>query len=160
MLNFSESGHPVFRESSTLERGDLKSKGKEKLSIHVGGDDKNVEVVLLTIVFVNQLSMYGAVADMCDELTYRISDLSERTGKLFVQDNPETTYIPAELMTTNNSLRIDTIVQGNMLRDHEQKIANLPYHLQLCRLCSTASITKNVTRRQYFHVLRRCGTGK
>ena len=28
MLNFSESGHPVFRSSSALERGDLKRKGK------------------------------------------------------------------------------------------------------------------------------------
>ena len=28
MLNFSESGHPVFRGSCALERGDLKSKGE------------------------------------------------------------------------------------------------------------------------------------
>ena len=27
-INFIESGHPVFRGSSALERGDLKSKGK------------------------------------------------------------------------------------------------------------------------------------
>ena len=30
MLNFAESGHPVFRATSALERGDLKSKGKGK----------------------------------------------------------------------------------------------------------------------------------
>ena len=34
MLNFSESGHPVFRGSSVLERGDMKSKGKGQLSLH------------------------------------------------------------------------------------------------------------------------------
>ena len=28
MINFSESGHPVFRGSSVLERGALRSKGK------------------------------------------------------------------------------------------------------------------------------------
>ena len=28
MLNFAESGHPVFRASSAVERGELKSKGK------------------------------------------------------------------------------------------------------------------------------------
>ena len=28
MLNFAESGHPVFRARSGLERGELKSKGK------------------------------------------------------------------------------------------------------------------------------------
>ena len=32
MLNCSGSGHPVFRGSSALERGDLKSKGNGKLS--------------------------------------------------------------------------------------------------------------------------------
>ena len=31
MLNISESGHPVIRESSALERGALKSKGEGKL---------------------------------------------------------------------------------------------------------------------------------
>ena len=30
MLNFAESGHPVFRVSSALERGELKSKGKKE----------------------------------------------------------------------------------------------------------------------------------
>ena len=30
MLNFAESGHPVFRATSTLEGGQLESKGKGK----------------------------------------------------------------------------------------------------------------------------------
>ena len=68
MINFSESGHPVFRGSSALERGALKSKGKGKLSIHFCGDDDTAEVVLRATVSINQLSVYGAVADMCDEL--------------------------------------------------------------------------------------------
>ena len=33
MLNVSDSGHPVFRGSSTLERENLTSKGKGKLSV-------------------------------------------------------------------------------------------------------------------------------
>ena len=50
-------------------------------SIHFCGDEKTVEVVLRTIISVNQLSIYGAVADMCDELACRISDCSE-PGKI------------------------------------------------------------------------------
>ena len=34
MLTFAESGHPVFRGTSPLSRGVLKSKGGGKLSIH------------------------------------------------------------------------------------------------------------------------------
>ena len=143
MLNFSESGHSIFRASSALERGDLKSKGKGKLSIHFCGDDKTVEVVLRTIISVNQLSIYGAVEDMCDELACRISDCSERTGKLVV------TVIPTELMTTNKSLRTDEIVQGNLLQNYEHKFANIPYLLQLTKLCSNVGITKTVAREQY-----------
>ena len=73
MLNFSESGHTVFRGSSALERGDLKSKGKGQISIHLCGDDKTAELVLRTIISANQLSIYGAVADTCDKLAGRIS---------------------------------------------------------------------------------------
>ena len=58
MQNFSESGHSVFRRSSALERGHLKSKGKGKLFFHFRGDDFTVEVVLRTVISVNQLSIY------------------------------------------------------------------------------------------------------
>ena len=64
MINFSESGHPVFRGSSAFERGDLNSKRKGKLSIHFCGDDEPAEVVLCAIISVNQLSVYGAQADV------------------------------------------------------------------------------------------------
>ena len=48
------------------------------------------EFVLRTIISVNQLNIYGAVADRCDELACRISDCSGRTGKPVAQNNPET----------------------------------------------------------------------
>ena len=141
ILNISESGHPVLRGSSALERGDLKSKGNEQLSLHFCGDDKTVEMILRTIISVDQLSIYGAVADMCDELACRISGCSERTGKLVAQDNPSTTVIPTELTTTNKSPRTDDNVPGNLLHNSEQQFANLPDHLQLIKLCSNVGIT-------------------
>ena len=57
MIDFSESGHPVFRGFSAFERGDLKSKGKGKLSTHFNGSDETVEVILRTVIFVNQPSV-------------------------------------------------------------------------------------------------------
>ena len=120
MLNFSESGHPVLRGSSALERGDLKSNGKGKLFFHFCGDDKTAELVLRATVFVNQLSIHGAVTDMCDELACRISGCSERTGKHVAQNNAETMVIPTELSTTNKSPRTDDKVQGKLLQNYEQ----------------------------------------
>ena len=136
-----------------MERGDLKSKGKRNLPVHFCGDDKTVEVVLRTIISVNQLSIYRAAAVTCDELACRISDCSESTGKLVAQDNPETTVIPTELTTTNKSPRTDENVQGNLLHNCEQKFANLPFHLQLTKLCSNVGIAKTVARKKYFTTL-------
>ena len=69
MMNFSESGHPIFRASSAFERGELKSKEHEKKSIHLNGGNENIELLLYTVIFANQLSVYGAVADSCKELS-------------------------------------------------------------------------------------------
>ena len=68
MLNFAESGHPVFRASSALEGGELKSKAKGKKFIHFNGSDETIELILSAIISVNQLSVYGAVAALCKEL--------------------------------------------------------------------------------------------
>ena len=79
MLKFGESGHPVFRATSPLSRGTLKSKGDGKLSIHFCADQGTIETVFRTIISVNQLSIYGAVSDsyVCDE--YRACQA--RTGR-------------------------------------------------------------------------------
>ena len=61
MLEFAESGHPVFRATSPLSRGQLKSKGHGKLSIHYCADLETIQTVFRTIVSVNQLSLHGAV---------------------------------------------------------------------------------------------------
>ena len=67
MLTFAESGHPVFRATSPLSRRVLKSKGGGKLSIHCCADLETIKTVFRTIISVNQFSLYGAVAEMCEE---------------------------------------------------------------------------------------------
>ena len=62
-----ESKHPVFRATSPLSRGVLKSKGRGKLTIHYCADLDTITTVFRTITSVNQLSLYGAVAEMCEE---------------------------------------------------------------------------------------------
>ena len=78
MTKFSESGHPVFRSTSPLSRGTLKSKGGGILSIHFCADEGTIETVFRTFISVDQLSIYGAVSDLCEE--YKACHV--RTGKL------------------------------------------------------------------------------
>ena len=67
MLTFAESKHPVFRSTSPFSRGVLKSEGGGKLSIHCCADPGTIETVFRTIISINQLSIYGAVSDTCEE---------------------------------------------------------------------------------------------
>ena len=64
-LTSVKSGHPEFRGTSPSERWTLRSTRGGKLSTHFCGDPETVEVVFPTIISVNLLSIYGAVADIC-----------------------------------------------------------------------------------------------
>ena len=50
MLELTETIHPMFRASSVLERGELRSKGGSKKTIHINGSEQNVELILRTII--------------------------------------------------------------------------------------------------------------
>ena len=67
LLEFAESGHPIFRATTPLSRGILKSKGRGKLSIHFAADQDTIDTIYRIILSVNQLSIYGAVAALCEE---------------------------------------------------------------------------------------------
>ena len=70
--NLNESGHPKFRASSALDRGHLKSKGSGKLPMHFCADYATIETIFRTIDSVNQPSIYGAIADLCEEFRQSI----------------------------------------------------------------------------------------
>ena len=77
MLEFVESAHPILRATSPLSRGQLKSKGGGKLSIHYCANQDTITTVFFTISSVNQLSLHGAVAEMCEEY----ETFHDRTGQ-------------------------------------------------------------------------------
>ena len=66
MRNVAESGHPAFRCPNQFSSDVLKSRGGEVSSIHYNADPKTVELLLKTIIAVNQLSVFGAVAKWCN----------------------------------------------------------------------------------------------
>ena len=63
---FRETGLLVFKSISALSRGSLKQK-KGKNTVHFNGDSTNTELLFQTIHSVNQLSIYGAVANWCHQ---------------------------------------------------------------------------------------------
>ena len=54
LLEFAESGCPIFRATTPLSRGKLKSKGHGKLSKHFAEDYPTIETIFRIIVSANQ----------------------------------------------------------------------------------------------------------
>ena len=93
MMNFSDSGHNIFRAFSAFESGELRSKEHGKKSIHFNGSDEKHRVVsphgnLLQISPVSN----GSVTDLCREL----SEDSRAPVKLEAPENLETMEIPTD----------------------------------------------------------------
>ena len=68
MRNFQRSGHPIFRCASALGRGQFRGKEGGRTTILFTVSDDNVQLLLKMVISVNQLSLYGAVADLIREL--------------------------------------------------------------------------------------------
>ena len=49
---------------------------------------------------------------------------------------------PTEFLTVNPISQTDAEVQGKLLREYEQKFAELPEHQKLTKLCSIAGFSK------------------
>ena len=97
MIKCSESGDPVFRATSPLSRGTLKSKRDGKLSLHFCADEGTIETVFRTIIFGNQLSIYGGVSDLCEE--YKSCHV--RTGRFVLVGQSDPLFVPtSSLMKT------------------------------------------------------------
>ena len=73
MLNFAQSGHPIFRATSALKRGALRSKGKGKKSIHFNGSEANIELTLRTVISVNQLVFSLSVIALTSPLSFNFA---------------------------------------------------------------------------------------
>ena len=91
LITLAESGHPVFRVTRPLCRGMLKSKGSGKLSIHYCADLGTITTVFRTITSANQLSLYGAVAEMCEEY----ETFHDRTGQPVVGGQSSSSFVPS-----------------------------------------------------------------
>ena len=129
MIKFAECGRPVFRATSPLSKGTLKSKGGGKISMRFCADEGTIETVFRTIIFVNQLSMYGAVSDLCEE--YSICQTS--TGRLVVAEQSDPLFAPADLLIMTPTSSIEILTQENQLQKHKERVENLSQPDQLIK---------------------------
>ena len=146
MIKFGESGHPVFRATSPLSQGTLQSTGGGKLSIHFCADEGTIETVFRTIISVNQLTIYGAVLDLCEQ--YRTCQT--RTGRLVVAEQSDPLFAPADFLIMTPTSSIEVLAQENLLQKHKERVEKLSQPDQLIMICIDAGFLTTVEVGQYF----------
>ena len=145
MLTLAESGHLVLRATSPLSRGVLKSKGGGKLSRHYCADLGTIKTVFRTITSVNQLSLYGAVAEMCEEY----ESCHDRTGRPVVEGQSNPSLVPS-VIKTNMPLNDDPAHEEFLLQRYRERIEKLSQQDRLSKFCTDAGFLTTVEVGQYF----------
>ena len=134
MVTLAESGHPVFRATSPLSRGQLKSKGGGNLSIHYCADQDTITTVFLAIISVNQLSLYGAVAEMCEEY----ESFHDRTRKTVVAGQSSSSFVPRVIKTNVLLNNDDHAHEDLLLQKYGERIEKLSQQDRLSKFCMDA----------------------
>ena len=144
LIEFAESGCPIFRATTPLSRGQLKSNGHGKLSIDFAAVQETIETIFRKIVSANQLSHYGAVAEMCEEYE-TLHDRSGRPEKVMGQS------IVLSAIKTEVPLEIDDPAYQNFLfQQYEERIEKLSQQDKLSKFCMDAGFLSVVENGQYF----------
>ena len=144
LLEFAESRCPIFRATTPLSRGQLRSKGHGKLSIHFAAPQETIEAIFRIIVSPNQLSLYGAVAEMCEEYQ-TLHDRSGRPDDVMVQ------LIVLSVIKTEVPLDCDDpTYQDLLLQQYRERIEKLLQQDKLSKFCMDAGFLSVVENGQYF----------
>ena len=143
LLRFAESGHPIFRATTPLSRGKLKSKGKGKVSIHFSAEPDTTDTIYRIILSVNQLSIYGAVAAICDEYEGQ-PDNTEEPVILEGQS------IVLREVKAEAPAREEPEVSNILLQKYFQQVKQLSPENRLGKFCKEAGFMSVVEVGQYF----------
>ena len=113
-------------------------------SLHVAADQETIETVFRIIVFVNQLSLYGAVANICEEY----ESLHDRSGQpdVLMGQSIVLSEIKAEVPLEND----DPAYQNLLLQRFEERIKMLSQENKVSKFCMDAGFVNVVEIGQYF----------
>ena len=116
------------------------------MSIHYSADLETIETVFRTIVSVNQLSLYGAIANMCEEC----ESLPERTGQPVVGEKSSSSLV-LSVIKTEVPLDCDDLANKDLLlQQYGKRIEKLSQQDKLSKFCMDAGFLNVVEIGQYF----------
>ena len=138
---FKDTGHPVFRSIGAFSCEILKKKNGRD-TIHFNADASNTELLFRIIHSVNQLSIYGAVSNWCEQfgLTER------RKGTRKTERIRDQRCINMCEITGSKTIGIPSKqVSGSGLRENTQDFESLTETIRFTRVCELASFRRRVS---------------
>ena len=103
-------------------------------------DGDTIQTVFRTFISVNQLSIYGAVSDVCEEY----GSCRTRTRRPVLAEQSDPLFAPADLLITTPTPSIEIPAQENLLQKHKERVEKLPQPDRLMKICTDAGFLKTV----------------
>ena len=97
-------------------------------------------------ISVNQLSIYGAVSDVCEEY----GTCQTRTGRPVEAEQSDRLFAPADLLIMTPTPRLKFLHKKIFYRSTKEWVEKLPQPDQLIKICSDAGFLKTVEVGPYF----------
>ena len=98
-----------------------KAKDMVNWSIHFAADQETIETIFCMIVSANQLSLYGAVAEICEEY----ESFHERTVRPVVMGQSSFSIVLSAIKTEVPLESDDPAYQNFLLQQYEERIEKL-----------------------------------
>ena len=124
--------------------GSLKSKGRGKLSIHFAADGDTIDSIYRIILSVNQLSVYGAVAAVCEEFESH----QDRTGEPVILMGQS--IVLGEIKAENPLQNENSLNHQILWQQYIERIESLSPESKVSKFCKEAGFTRVVEVGQYF----------
>ena len=143
LLEFAESGCPIFRAEHHCLEVKSKATDMENCRFILVPLKKQLRLFRI-IVSANQLSLYGAVAEMCEEYE-SLHDRSGRPGKVMGKS-----IVLSEIKTEVPLENDDPAYQNFLLQQYEERIERLSQQDRSSKFCMDAGLLSVVEIGQYF----------
>ena len=127
-----------------MSRGILKSKGHGKLSIHFTADYPTIETIFRIIISANQLSIYGPVANICEEFEAH----QDRSGEpdVLMGQSIVLSEIKTEVPLQNENPSHHQI----LWQQYEERIKSLSQESKVSKFCMEAGFVHVVEVGHFF----------
>ena len=147
MIRFGEGRHPVLPIHESIVPRTLKCRGGGKLSINFCAVGWTIETVFRTTTSVNQLSIYGAVSDLCEEY----SACQTRTERPVLAGQSDPLFEPAKLLITKPTPSIETPAQEDLLQKYKERVERLSQQNRVLKKLYWFKIPENSWSRTVLH---------